>query len=81
MHTLCQGIVAYRLRLRIPKSLHAFFAHRAKYEGMSLNSFVAALLAEGIECLGVCKLLPLVLSASLLLMLPLFLLKSREKTV
>ena len=33
-------------RLRIPKSLHAELAHRAKYEGVSLNMLVTTILAE-----------------------------------
>jgi antitoxin HicB len=36
-------------RLRIPKSLHASLAMRAKYEGVSLNTLAATLLAEGLE--------------------------------
>lgn len=36
-------------RLRIPKSLHAALALRAKQEGVSLNMFAATLLAEGLE--------------------------------
>ena len=33
-------------RLRIPKNLHAELAYRAKYEGVSLNTLVATILAE-----------------------------------
>lgn len=33
-------------RLRIPRSLHAELAHRAKYEGVSLNMLVTTILAE-----------------------------------
>lgn len=36
-------------RLRVPKSLHAALAIRAKQEGVSLNLFAATLLAEGLE--------------------------------
>ena len=36
-------------RLRVPKSLHAALAMRAKQEGVSLNLLAATLLAEGIE--------------------------------
>lgn len=36
-------------RLRIPKSLHAALALRAKWEGVSLNMLAATLLAEGLE--------------------------------
>lgn len=36
-------------RLRVPKSLHAALALRAKQEGVSLNLFAATLLAEGLE--------------------------------
>lgn len=35
-------------RLRLPKSLHAALAMRAKDEGVSLNTLAATLLAEGI---------------------------------
>jgi predicted HicB family RNase H-like nuclease len=35
-------------RLRLPKSLHAGLAYRAKFEGVSLNAFVATLLAKGL---------------------------------
>jgi len=35
-------------RQRVPKSLHASLARRAMQEGVSLNTFVATLLAEGI---------------------------------
>jgi len=33
-------------RLRLPKSLHAELAYRAKFEGVSLNTLVATLLAQ-----------------------------------
>ena len=33
-------------RLRIPKNLHAELAYRAKYEGVSLNTLVATILAQ-----------------------------------
>jgi antitoxin HicB len=33
-------------RLRVPKSLHADLAHRAKYEKVSLNTLVTTILAE-----------------------------------
>lgn len=36
-------------RLRVPKSLHAALAIRAKQEGVSLNLFTATILAEGLE--------------------------------
>lgn len=36
-------------RLRVPKSLHAALALRAKLEGVSLNLLAATLLAEGLE--------------------------------
>lgn len=35
-------------RIRVPKHLHAALAFQAKEEGVSLNMFVATLLAEGI---------------------------------
>lgn len=35
-------------RLRLPKSLHAALAMRAKDEGVSLNTLAATLLAQGI---------------------------------
>ncbi|MGV3548571.1 toxin-antitoxin system HicB family antitoxin [Rhizobium sp.] len=35
-------------RQRVPKSLHASLARRAMQEGVSLNTFVATLLAEGL---------------------------------
>lgn len=35
-------------RLRLPKSLHAVLAYRAKLEGVSLNTLVATMLAKGI---------------------------------
>ena len=34
-------------RMRVPKSLHAALARRAKQEGVSLNTLAATLLAEG----------------------------------
>lgn len=36
-------------RLRVPKSLHAALATRAKREGVSLNLLAATILAEGLE--------------------------------
>ncbi len=33
-------------RMRVPKSLHAELTYRAKYEGVSLNTLVATILAE-----------------------------------
>lgn len=36
-------------RMRVPKSLHAALARRAKQEGVSLNALASILLAEGIE--------------------------------
>lgn len=36
-------------RLRIPKSLHAALAFRAKQDGVSLNTLAATLLAAGLE--------------------------------
>jgi antitoxin HicB len=36
-------------RLRVPKSLHAALALRAKQEGVSLNLLTATILAEGLE--------------------------------
>lgn len=36
-------------RLRVPKSLHAALALKAKLEGVSLNILSAVLLAEGLE--------------------------------
>ena len=36
-------------RLRVPKSLHAALARRAKQENVSLNSFAAVLLAKGLN--------------------------------
>ncbi|MFI4955802.1 MAG: type II toxin-antitoxin system HicB family antitoxin [Gammaproteobacteria bacterium] len=36
-------------RMRVPKSLHAALARRAKLEGVSLNALASILLAEGIE--------------------------------
>ncbi len=35
-------------RMRVPKSLHAALARRAKQEGVSLNTLAATLLAEGL---------------------------------
>lgn len=35
-------------RIRLPKSLHAALALRAKMEGVSLNTFAATLLAQGL---------------------------------
>lgn len=35
-------------RQRVPKSLHAALARRARHEGVSLNMLATALLAEGI---------------------------------
>ncbi|MBA2650308.1 MAG: type II toxin-antitoxin system HicB family antitoxin [Legionella sp.] len=36
-------------RMRAPKSLHAALASRAKEEGVSLNTLVVTLLAQGLE--------------------------------
>ncbi len=36
-------------RLRVPKSLHAALALRAKHEGVSLNLLTATILADGLE--------------------------------
>lgn len=36
-------------RLRVPKSLHAALAMRARQEGVSLNLLAATILAEGLE--------------------------------
>jgi antitoxin HicB len=38
-----------RFVARIPKSLHVRLAGRARQEGVSLNTLVVALLAEGVE--------------------------------
>lgn len=35
-------------RQRVPKSLHAALARRAEHEGVSLNTLVTAMLAEGL---------------------------------
>jgi antitoxin HicB len=35
-------------RIRLPKSLHAALASRAKHEGVSLNMLAATLLAQGL---------------------------------
>lgn len=35
-------------RVRVPKSLHAELALRAKLEGVSLNTLIATLLAKGL---------------------------------
>lgn len=35
-------------RMRVPKSLHADLARRAKLEGVSLNTLAATILAEGL---------------------------------
>jgi antitoxin HicB len=35
-------------RLRVPRSMHAALARRADREGVSLNSLVTAMLAEGL---------------------------------
>ena len=39
-------------RQRVPKSLHARLSARAEREGVSLNTFVTALLAEGLAGRG-----------------------------
>jgi antitoxin HicB len=36
-------------RSRVPRSMHAALARRAEREGVSLNSLVTALLAEGLR--------------------------------
>ncbi|MBF0137076.1 MAG: type II toxin-antitoxin system HicB family antitoxin [Magnetococcales bacterium] len=38
-----------RFMTRVPKNLHARLAIRAKHEGVSMNSLVATILAEGIS--------------------------------
>ena len=43
------GGTSGRFVTRVPKSLHAKLAARAKQEGVSLNTFVVAKLAEGIS--------------------------------
>ncbi len=42
------GSYSGRFVQRVPKSLHARLAARAKQEGVSMNSLVTALLAEGV---------------------------------
>jgi antitoxin HicB len=42
------GAASGKFVARVPKSLHAALAARAKMEGVSLNSMVLALLAQGI---------------------------------
>ncbi|WP_449246640.1 type II toxin-antitoxin system HicB family antitoxin [Desulfarculus baarsii] len=37
-----------QFRIRVPKSLHATLAARAKAEGVSLNTMAVAILAEGL---------------------------------
>jgi antitoxin HicB len=42
------GVASGRFVARVPKSLHAQLALRAKAEGVSLNALVLALLAQGL---------------------------------
>jgi len=42
------GVASGKFVARIPKSLHAALAARAKSEGVSLNALVLAFIAEGI---------------------------------
>jgi len=42
------GVASGRFVTRLPKSLHAQLAMRAKTEGVSLNTLVLSLIAEGI---------------------------------
>jgi antitoxin HicB len=39
-----------RFVTRLPKSIHAKLAERAKSEGVSLNTLVLAFIAEGLGC-------------------------------
>ncbi len=43
------GGTSGRFVTRVPKSLHARLTARAKQEGVSLNTFVVAKLAEGVD--------------------------------
>jgi antitoxin HicB len=36
------------IRLRIPRTVHARFTNRARQEGVSLNTLVTAMIAEGL---------------------------------
>ncbi|OIP26395.1 MAG: antitoxin HicB [Dehalococcoidia bacterium CG2_30_46_9] len=38
-----------KILVRIPKSLHRTLAHAAKREGVSLNQYIASLLAAGVQ--------------------------------
>jgi antitoxin HicB len=42
------GVVSGKFVARVPKSIHAQLGARAKAEGVSLNSMVIALIAEGL---------------------------------
>lgn len=46
--TPAKSLYAGQWRQRVPKSLHAALARRAAHEGVSLNSLVTAMLAEGL---------------------------------
>jgi len=42
------GVASGKFVTRVPKSLHAALTHRAKTEGVSLNTLVLTFIAEGI---------------------------------
>jgi antitoxin HicB len=42
------GVASGQFRLRIPKTVHARLTNRAEQEGVSLNTLVTAMIAEGL---------------------------------
>ena len=42
------GVASGQFRLRIPKTVHARLTSRAEQEGVSLNTLVTAMIAEGL---------------------------------
>ena len=42
------GVASGQFRLRVPKTIHARLTSRAEQEGVSLNTLVTAIIAEGL---------------------------------
>ncbi|MGA9625640.1 MAG: type II toxin-antitoxin system HicB family antitoxin [Bryobacteraceae bacterium] len=42
------GVASGQFRLRLPKTVHARLTNRARQEGVSLNTLVTAMIAEGL---------------------------------
>ena len=44
----CSDVASGQFRLRVPKTIHARLTSRAQQEGVSLNTLVTAIIAEGL---------------------------------